>query len=175
MNGVSNRASLVAAILESVTLLSSGIIGRRYVPFRGITLTRTQLEALHRLAHARAPFTPGGLASALGVTRGAVTQLVEGLKAEQLVQVAPNPDDARSSILSLTATAAAEVAAFEQGVIAAVQPLFADLEDRELQTLAGLLARVRDVDADHSRPAAIDSRLRRARPGGQVRTMKAAG
>ena len=144
MNPASDRGSRVAAILESVTLLSNASAAGRHVPFRGSTLTRTQLAALHRLAHARTPLTPGRLASALGVTRGAVSQLLDGLRAEQLVQVTAHPHDARSRIVSLTAAAASEVASFERAVVAAVEPQFADLTDDELNTLAVLLQRVRE-------------------------------
>jgi len=144
MTPASDRAARVAAILESVTLLSSTIAAGRHVPFRGSTLTRTQLAALHRLAHARTPLTPGRLASALGVTRGAVSQLLDGLRAEKLVQITAHPQDARSRIVSLTVEAAAEVASFERGVVAGVEPQFADLTDDELDTLAVLLQRVRE-------------------------------
>ena len=144
MTTAPDRAVRIAEVLESVTLLSSGITASRYVPFHGTTLTRTQLAALHRLAHARTPLSPSRLASALGVTRGAVTQLLEGLQVAQLVQLTANPGDARSRIVTLTVEAAAEVAAFEEGVVAGVQPLFADLGDDELDQLGRLLARVRE-------------------------------
>lgn len=138
-----SRAASIAVILESVTLLSSGLTTARHVPFHGRTLTRTQLDALHRLAHSRTPLTPGRLAVSLGVTPGAVTQLLDGLRQEQLVDTRPHPDDARSRIVTLTAEAAAEVELFEQGVVEAVEPQFAELTDLELHTLAGLLDRVR--------------------------------
>ncbi|WP_165066615.1 MarR family winged helix-turn-helix transcriptional regulator [Marisediminicola senii] len=131
-------------VLESVTLLTTGLTGRR-VPFLGRSLTGTQLQALYRLAHARVPVTPSRLAAYLGVTAGAVTQLVDGLRAEQLVDVAPLPGDARSRILTLTPAAAAEVLAFERGVVGSVMPRFAGLSDDDLTTLAALLARIEDT------------------------------
>ncbi|WP_240644447.1 MarR family winged helix-turn-helix transcriptional regulator [Paenibacillus paeoniae] len=42
------------------------------------------------------------LAARLGVTKGAITQLVDRLEAKQLVMRSPHPHDSRSSILSLT-------------------------------------------------------------------------
>lgn len=145
MRGSDARHIVIGRVLESVTVLSSSIAAARHVPFHGRSLTRSQLEALHLLAHARTPLTPARLAAALHVTRGAVSQLLDGLRTEGLVVISPNPADARSRILTLSPDAAAEVTAFEAGVIAAVQPRFADLSTQELTALAGLLERIREI------------------------------
>jgi DNA-binding MarR family transcriptional regulator len=66
------------------------------------------------LAHLRAPVTAGSLAATLQVTAGAVSQLLEPLRAAELVATAANPHDSRSRVLSLTEAARAEVERLEQ-------------------------------------------------------------
>ena len=86
--------------------------------------------------------TPSSLASALGVTAGAVTQLLDTLASAGLVESDLNPHDGRSRILNLTERARADIAEFEQQVVADLTPRFDPLTDNELATLADLLNRL---------------------------------
>lgn len=61
--------------------------------------------------------TPGRLASELGVTPGAVTQLVAGLVATGLVEQQRDGADARRRVLALTAGSRARVDSFEHDVV----------------------------------------------------------
>ncbi|MGF2075820.1 MarR family winged helix-turn-helix transcriptional regulator, partial [Enterococcus casseliflavus] len=83
-------------VIERAIALSRSLRAGRRTPFHGRVLTGSQLEALFHLAHDPQPVTPSTLAAALAVTPGAVTQLVDGLRSEGLVESAPHPDDARS-------------------------------------------------------------------------------
>ncbi|MCE7798213.1 MarR family transcriptional regulator [Sphingobium sufflavum] len=56
-----------------------------------------------RLLHGAAPITSGALALRMGMTRGAITKLVDRLHVKQLVDRAADAEDARIRILSLTA------------------------------------------------------------------------
>ncbi|GAA1519011.1 DNA-binding MarR family transcriptional regulator [Agromyces terreus] len=140
--GAVDRAARVASVLESMTLLSRAVTAGRRTPFGDHELSRTQLQALFTLAHRRGPVTPSILASTLGVTPGAVTQLIDGLKAAGLVETDANPDDARSRILRMTDAAATEVDRFERSVIERMRPRFDLLDDGELILLADLLDRI---------------------------------
>lgn len=116
----------------------------RAFPFGDLHLTRSQVEVLFLIAHADAPVTPGRLAEALSVTPGAVTQLVAGLVAAELVTQQRDPADARRRVLVLSDAFRARVEEFEQDVVRQFAPRFANLDDSELQTLVTLLARTRE-------------------------------
>ncbi len=133
------RAEPLGGILLAVARLTRRIGARR--PFAGTPLSRSQFDAVFLLAHAAAPVTPSALAAELGVTGGAVTQLVEGLREAGLVEVARHPTDGRSRVLALSAAAAQEVDAFQQGLVRDLAPDFAALDEAELRQLATLLAR----------------------------------
>lgn len=138
------RVARVAAVLDAVSVLGRRIEMQRRAPFSGRALTPSQMRALHVLAHSPSPVTPKRLASTLGVTAGAVTQLVDGLRAADLVEAVPHPDDARSRILRLTPDAAAEVRAFEADVVRQLLPAFDGLGDGDLTRVATVLAGVTD-------------------------------
>ncbi|WP_350349525.1 MarR family transcriptional regulator [Agromyces sp. G08B096] len=140
------RRANAARVLESVTLLGRAIAAERRTPFEGLTLTRSQLETLFLLAHSAAPLTPGRVADRLGITPGAVTQLVDGLKAEGLVETDRHPDDARSRVLRLTAGAAQQVERFEADTTTRLLPVFEQLSDDELDQLARLLRALTDEE-----------------------------
>ena len=96
------RERLVGAVLTGVVALNRGVTAAGRTPFGGIELTTNQLGLLFLLAHSREPLTPGAAATALHITPGAVTQLVDPLRAAGLVETLPHPGDRRSRILRLT-------------------------------------------------------------------------
>lgn len=136
------RERSVGDILAQVVALSRSVAADRRTPFEGVELTSSQLSLLFLLAHSQGPVTPSAAASVLGVTRGAVTQLVDGLRAAGLVESVPNPRDHRSRILQLTGAERRRVADYEAGVVRRLMPGFDALDDADVHTLAGLLRRV---------------------------------
>jgi DNA-binding MarR family transcriptional regulator len=137
------RAELIGSVLESVTVLGRELAAGREPPFAGRRLSRNQLEAMFVLAHSLEPVTPGRLATNLGVTAGAVTQLVDALRAAGLVESAVHPADARCRVLRLTSSAQATVQAFESRAADRMSPWFDSLADGELTTVATLLSKAR--------------------------------
>jgi DNA-binding MarR family transcriptional regulator len=138
----SPRAAQIAEVLTASAALSRKVMRARRAPFSDRRLGRGQLDVLFVLAHLRAPVTAGSLAATLQVTAGAVSQLLEPLRAAELVATAANPHDSRSRVLSLTEAARAEVERLEQRVVDEVAPVFDDLSDQELKELADLLRRL---------------------------------
>lgn len=137
----SGRRKMLGEVLESITAWSRLLGSTRSVPFRGVQLSRSQLEALFLIAHRPPPISPGSLARDLGLTAGAVTQLVDGLRQAGLVDQRPDPGDARSRVLTLTKDAGRRLAEFEDAAVAALAGRFADLDDAELVALSQLLSR----------------------------------
>jgi DNA-binding MarR family transcriptional regulator len=141
------RDEALGRVLEGV-VAARRLLGdaRRRRPFAAVTLTSSQLEALFVVSHSTAPVTPGALAARLGLTAGAVTQLVDGLKRAGLVAQFPHPDDARSRVIRLSDTARREVDAFEAEVVADMRRHVTRLTDDELVHLGRLLAKMGDDD-----------------------------
>lgn len=137
-----DREQSVGEVLAGVVVLSRSIAADRRTPFDGVDLTASQLSLLFLLAHGQETVTPGAAASALGVTRGAVTQLVDGLRDAGLVESIPHPDDGRSRLLRLAPAERRRVAEYEREVVRRLMPTFEALSDDELHTLAELLGKV---------------------------------
>ena len=136
---MTGRGAMIAAILEQVAGIGRDLTGARSRPFGQLRLSKSQLDALFVLAHTRGPVTAGGLASALSVTPGAVTQLVAGLREHGLVEISADAEDGRVRVIRLTPDTRARVDAFEQEAVERLAPTFAGLDDTELQQLAALL------------------------------------
>jgi DNA-binding MarR family transcriptional regulator len=138
-----SRVQQIGGVLESIVAWSLVLGQGRSLPFGDVRLTRSQIDTLFLIAHALEPVTPRSIATALALTPGAITQLVDGLRCEGLVTTQANPQDARSRVLTLTESAAARVASFEQEVAENMLAQFTSLTDTELARLAELLGRTR--------------------------------
>lgn len=136
------RGTYIAAVLERIALLSRSLTASRDAPLGTMSLSSSQYAALFFLAHSDGPVSPSGLARALAVTPGAVTQLVDGLTAAGLVQTSPHPTDARRRIIGLTRSARDEIVRYEEAAVERMRERFDPLPDEDLHHLAGLLKRV---------------------------------
>lgn len=136
------RSPHIGTVLESVFTLSLSLSNPRSTPFGDTVLTRTQIEILFVLAHDDEPVTPGRLAATIKVTPGAITQTMDQLRDQGLVEQTASDSDARVRIWRLTDSAAARVAEFETATVARTAPWFADLSADELGQLAALIRRV---------------------------------
>lgn len=139
------RPEHIGRVLEQVAAWTRVLGETRGRPLGDRRLSRSQTDALFLLARAPGPLTPGRLAVVLNLTPGAVTQLLEGLRRAELVTQVSHPDDARSQLVRLSPAAREQVSEFEQATITALADRFAALDDTELATLAGLLARTRTM------------------------------
>lgn len=73
------------------------------------------------------------LARRLGITKGAVTQLVARLEAKELVKRSPHPHDARVVLLSLTEKGKEANAAHEEVHLRFYDELRRQLSEREIE------------------------------------------
>ncbi len=73
------------------------------------------------------------LASRLGVTKGAITQLIDKLQAKALVTRSPHPQDSRSSIVSLTELGKEAYVAHEAMHLAYYEQLRTQLSEQEIE------------------------------------------
>lgn len=101
------RRADVESVLETVATLGQELASAGGPLLGEKPLSHSQRAALFRIAHSAAPVTPSLLARALDVTVGAVTQLIEGPVAHDLV-VSPSqpwPHPRRSNAAPSTSSA----------------------------------------------------------------------
>ena len=125
----------------SCTTVVEKRLQRRIAEEFGSTLPR--FDVLAALDRNRDGMTMGALSRALLVSNGNVTGLVQALRREGLVLIAPSPSDRRASIVRLSKKGRAhfdEAAAAMRGWIDA---LFAGLDGEEQGRLYGLLGLVK--------------------------------
>ncbi len=139
------RLQRVGMALEAFAVWARVLDSHQSFPFGEVRLARAQWEALFLVAHSAVPATPSSLATALGVTRGAVTQLLAGLFEAGLVEQRVDARDGRRRVLSLSVASKARVEGFERDLAASLAPRFAALTDAELAVLVELLNRTREV------------------------------
>lgn len=137
------RLERIGQALEAFVVWARVLDSRRTFPFGEIRLTRAQWETLFFIAHAESPVRPSGLADVMGVTRGAVTQLVAGLLGAGLIDQGTDPRDARRRMLMLSGDTRVRVDGFERELATGLAPRFADLDDQELARLTELLRRTK--------------------------------
>jgi len=90
---------------------------------RGMRLS--QFSVLNHFAHLGGEQTPGELASALRVTKGAITNTVQLLGARGLLEVTPHQQDGRSKRIRITAAGYH----LRNEAISALSPIIKQLQD----------------------------------------------
>jgi DNA-binding MarR family transcriptional regulator len=127
------------AVLHASSVLESRIEARLSV----VGLSLAKLAALHQLSEAGESVPLGQLAERLSCVKSNVTQLVDRLEADGLVNRTADPNDRRSRLAVLTD---AGRTAYSRGMEIQKQTereLFGVLSPAEADTLHGLLAKLR--------------------------------
>src|SRR3989338_2216020 len=91
---------------------------------------------------ARTDMTVKKIASFLGITSPAATQLVRELEGQELLKKVPNPDDSRSAFLLQTAAGKRHLAKTEKMFSAEFEKLLAILTNKELAEYARLSTKI---------------------------------
>ncbi len=112
---------------------------RRQRVSEAVDLPFGRLRALRRVAVA--PMTMGELAAAIGIDAANCTPVVDDLEARGLVERRPHPTDRRSKLVTATPEGA-RVADRANRIMDQPPEVLRDLTPTELETLAGILARV---------------------------------
>lgn len=107
-------------------------------------LSLAKFGVLSRLAESGGPLTLGALAERLACVRSNVTQLVDRLEADKLVLRLDDPQDRRSIHAELTPEGRARQEAGASALRDAQREAFAHLPAWQRETLAGLVAALRN-------------------------------
>lgn len=98
------RQEAVTSVVAKLERVGRAITANRRLQLADLGLDTTGYHLLATLAQAGTPRPAGHLALELGLTGGALTQRVDRLEAEGLVQRTRHPPDRRGVLLSLTAS-----------------------------------------------------------------------
>jgi DNA-binding MarR family transcriptional regulator len=131
-------------VLSRVTRLARHLDLARRIAFAQHGLETWEFDVLSALRRAGPPYelSPGRLLRETMVTSGTMTNRVDRLAAQGLVERLPDPDDRRGVIVRLTASGRSRVDAALEGLLSQERLLLAGLSARERSTLAGLLRTV---------------------------------
>ncbi|MBV8156536.1 MAG: MarR family transcriptional regulator [Dyella sp.] len=137
--------ALLHATVEDLRALISKLRQRLREEARAGDFTPSQIQVLHLLER-DGPATVAGLARALGVRPQSMGETLSALKAAGAVGGAPDPNDGRQTVLSLTPAFRQRVkasrAAREDWLYREIQSRFTAAEQQQLVTGVELLKRL---------------------------------
>jgi DNA-binding MarR family transcriptional regulator len=132
----------VSAGLFGVLHASSVLEGRVEARLSGVGLSLAKLAALHQLTEAGDSLPLGQLADRLSCVKSNVTQLVDRLEADGLVNRTGDPNDRRSRLAVLTDAGRSAFAKGTEIRVQAERELFGVLTPQETETLHQLLGKL---------------------------------
>lgn len=127
------RSELIAELFETMDIAKRSMHGHMQTIVQGHAISRTQLELLFTIYHLQ-PTTAKHLAAKLHLTPGAISQLVDELLEQTLIQRQPDPADRRKQIISLTEEGREVVKTFEKRRHNVMNQVIENLTDEELVT-----------------------------------------
>jgi DNA-binding MarR family transcriptional regulator len=110
-------------------------------------LSLPKLVLLHQLIQAEAPVSLSDLSLRLGCAKSNITQLVDRLEADALVERLAEPGDRRGKLAAITERGRHRYTAARQAVAVVEQDLVATLPASERDQLAAMLRRFRSAVA----------------------------
>jgi len=128
-----NRKELIAELFDTMDIAKRSMHGHMQTVVEGHAISRTQLELLFTIYHLQ-PTTAKHLAGKLHITPGAISQLVEELMEQSLIQRETDPSDRRRQVISLTDEGMAVVKTFEKRRHDVMKKVMENLSDEELVT-----------------------------------------
>lgn len=123
-------------------------LARLDAALEGRGLSTAKFGALRVLAGSDEPLALGQLAERLACVRSNITQLVDRLEADGLVQRVPDPEDRRSKRAAITAEGRRRFEAGSRAKLEVERELLASLSPEEAEQLAAALGK---LSADHTR------------------------
>lgn len=130
-------------VLSRVTRLARHLDRQRTIVFARHELETWTFDVLSALRRAEGEqLSPGQLLAQTLVTSGTMTNRIDRLEERGLVRRRPDPTDARSVRVQLTAAGRRRVDSALKDLVARENAILGNLDETERATLAGLLRRV---------------------------------
>jgi DNA-binding MarR family transcriptional regulator len=127
-----NRDTLIQTIFESMGALKRGMSGQMQSVMQDCPVSRSQLELLATVRHTQ-PINFKQLAQQLYLTPGSISQLVEALENQGLLQRQTDTMDRRVQTLQLTAQGDKLLATFDQRRRKILEDIMRELTTEELE------------------------------------------
>jgi DNA-binding MarR family transcriptional regulator len=136
-----NQTSPVTPERIRQLLLRNGLESNRFreAVAWALRITPTEANAL-AIMSLGAAVCPSQLGQRLGLSSGGTTALIQRLETRAYIERAPNPSDARSTLLSLGPTAVAELGSLYAPLVAQIDQLIGARSEQERAAIARLLS-----------------------------------
>jgi DNA-binding MarR family transcriptional regulator len=128
-----NRKALIAELFDTMDIAKRSMHGHMQTIVEGHAISRTQLELLFTIYHLQ-PTTAKNLAAKLHLTPGAISQLVEELMEQSLIERETDSSDRRKQVIKLSEEGSEVVKTFEKRRHAVMNKVIENLSDEELVT-----------------------------------------
>ena len=125
-------------------------------------LSHAALNALAVIEGNGAPMAAGAVGAAMHITSGTMTSVLDTLERNGYVERLTDASDRRRVLVEVTAVAQAVLDQLLPAVVQTATAVMADFSDQELESLLGVLARIREAIA--AVPEELGSPPRRQRP-----------
>ncbi len=139
----SERQELLKVLIEKFSSKAHHIYTGQCYPFGDIMLRKQQVMILFFIFENKGLASVKSIAKYLGVTSGAVTQFVDGLVENKLVEREENIKDRRIINIKLTPSTGKRFNAFKKDYISSASYAFMALSDEELVLFISLLNRIK--------------------------------
>ena len=145
-HAVIDKQQLIREIVRLERDIYYALVENEPSPWLTLTFTREQLRILF-LLFLQGELTPGGVASALGVSKANVTGTIDRLVDQEMVSRTQDTEDRRSYLLRLTEAGHAQVAKFSEWAIARMREALDRMQQEDLLILSrGLRALYRTAE-----------------------------
>lgn len=129
-----DRPELLKQFATNMTLLKHGMHARMLQLTQSLSLTRSQFELLATIHHTPRA-TVKNLSKQFSLTPGAISQLVEQVVQQGYIARAPDPEDRRTILLSLTTAGDTLIQKLERERTDILRVTLASLTDDELAAM----------------------------------------
>lgn len=128
-----NRSETIAALFDTLDVAKRSLHSHMRTVIEGHDISRTQLELLFTIHHSQ-PTTAKELALKLQLTPGAISQTVEELVEQQLIERETDPTDRRRQVLRLSGEGGEFMKSLDKRRREVMKRIIEKLSDEELTT-----------------------------------------
>lgn len=132
-----NRTDILIDLAETMIRTKRALHASMRGHGRPLVVSDSQLELLSTISHYETA-SASSLAKTLGLTPGAISQLVESLVQLELVTRQADPADRRTQLLRVSLTGKKQLESLREHRNAVIRDIMANLTDQELHTLLQL-------------------------------------
>src|SRR6476469_7990728 len=139
-----SRAHIIDELLETIDVAKRSMHGHMQMVVEGHSISRTQLELLFTVQHLQ-PTTAKEIAIMLNLTAGAISQLLDELTNQNLVDREADPADRRKHVIRISDAGNDIMKGLTKRRHDVMQKVIVNLSDEELKTWLKIQKQIIDV------------------------------